>query len=52
MRAEHLQHKFPSFENVVDAYIPTRIARKSGMKYGFVRVNSKEEGGKAILSTH
>jgi len=37
---------------VIDAYTPHLGARKSGMKYGFVTFNNKEEGEKAILSTH
>ncbi|KAJ8431298.1 hypothetical protein Cgig2_018370 [Carnegiea gigantea] len=49
---EQLQAEFASFRNVVDSYISNRVARKSGMRYGFVRFQSKEEVEKAIHSPH
>ena len=46
INVEQLQTKFASFGDAVDPYIPNQVARKSGMKCGFIK-----KGEKAILST-
>ena len=35
---------FSSFGEILDAYIPNHIGKKSGKKYGFIRFGDIQEG--------
>lgn len=43
-----LKNLFSDYGVVMDAYVPNKVGRRSGRKYGFVRFGEKEKGKKAI----